>query len=126
MQNPTIRHLWPIAGALHPPNSGGTVEGRPLVNLSLALNYAISGLHPRSHHVLNLAVHLLAGLVLFGLARRTLRGRDPDPLLFGFSVALIWTVHPLLTQSVTAIADRARIPDGTVLPPDAVLLRKRG
>jgi hypothetical protein len=36
-QNPTIRHLWPIWHLLSPPSSAG-VGGRPLVNLSLAVN----------------------------------------------------------------------------------------
>ena len=43
-ENPTIRHLWPIWQPLSPPHRGGlTVEGRPLINLSLAINYALGG-----------------------------------------------------------------------------------
>src|SRR5438552_3328010 len=40
--NPTIRHLsWT---ALQPPGGSGiTVEARPILNFSFALNYAISG-----------------------------------------------------------------------------------
>ena len=38
-ENPTIRHLWPIWSPLSPPHRGGlTVEGRPFINLSLAIN----------------------------------------------------------------------------------------
>ena len=66
--NPTIRQ-W--STALSPPFDN-PVAGRPLVNLSLALNYAISGLQPWSYHLFNWAIHLAAGLVLFGLVRRTL------------------------------------------------------
>ncbi|HEX3728975.1 MAG TPA: hypothetical protein VHV47_04175, partial [Opitutaceae bacterium] len=37
--NPAIRHLWPLSQVLRPSAEGGlTVGGRPLVNLSLALN----------------------------------------------------------------------------------------
>jgi tetratricopeptide (TPR) repeat protein len=121
LQNPTIRHLAPPWDALRPPRNGATVEGRPLVNLSLAVNYAVSGLEPWSYHAFNLAVHLLAGLALFGLVRRTVeRGQAPDidpakkgsmssldPILFAFAVALLWTLHPLQTESVTFISDRA-------------------
>jgi len=121
LQNPTIHHLWPVWDALRPPNDGATVEGRPIVNLSLALNYALGGLDVRGYHVFNLAVHLLAGLALFGLVRRTLErpgtplARSPGrgfsgglfPLPFAFSVALLWTVHPLQTESVTFVSDRA-------------------
>jgi hypothetical protein len=117
LQNPSIHRLWPVWDALRPPNDGATVQGRPLVNLSLAVNYAIGGLNVRGYHVFNLTVHLLAGLALFGLVRVTLersRGgfgpsvlRPLDPVAFGFAVALLWTVHPLQTESVTFVSDRA-------------------
>ena len=67
-QNASLRHL---ASALSPPHDT-TVGGRPLVNLSLALNYAISGTRVWSYHLTNLAIHILAGLALFGIVRRTL------------------------------------------------------
>ncbi|MES1195260.1 MAG: hypothetical protein ABUL65_05145, partial [Opitutus sp.] len=57
--NPSIRHLWPPGAVLAPVIDGGvTVGGRPLVNLSLALNYALSGEQVWSYHVFNLLVHL--------------------------------------------------------------------
>ncbi|MGD1021058.1 MAG: hypothetical protein ABSA12_17265, partial [Verrucomicrobiia bacterium] len=113
-KNPTIRHLWPIWQPLSPPHAGGiTVEGRPLINLSLAVNYAIGGTNVRGYHALNLAIHILAGLTLFGIVRRTLLqprlrerfGAVADEL--ALAVALIWTVHPLQTESVTYIIQRA-------------------
>src|SRR5438552_14407107 len=58
-ENPHIRHP-------------GT--GRPLVCLTLALNYALSGLEPWSYHFFNLAIHASAALVLFAIVRRTLEG----------------------------------------------------
>ncbi len=113
-ENPTIRHLWPIWQPLSPPHGGGlTVEGRPLLNLSLAVNYAIGGTEVWGYHALNLAIHLLAGLTLFGIVRRTLL----QPKLrerFGavanelaLATAVIWTVHPLQTEAVTYIIQRA-------------------
>jgi hypothetical protein len=127
VENPTIRHLWPPGQALSPPSEGGvTVSGRPVLNLSLAVNYAISGLDLWSYHALNLAIHLLAGLTLFGVVRRTLRtlrGRSPlagdgsespasgllhsDSDLVAFVVAALWLLHPLQTESVTYIIQRA-------------------
>jgi tetratricopeptide (TPR) repeat protein len=109
--NPTIRHLWPIWGALRPPPDGSlTVGGRPLLNLSLAGNYAISGLQPWSYHAVNILIHLSAGLALFGIVRRTLARRAvPGDAGVGaaFLAALAWTVHPLQTESVTYIVQRA-------------------
>ena len=129
--NPSIRHLWPPWMALSPPHGSGlTVEGRPLVNLSFALNYAISGPAVWSYHAFNLAVHLLAGLALFGIVRRTLLLSDCgivpwnhrpeiDPPLtvpeatkanatwFALAGALLWILHPLQTAAVTYISQRA-------------------
>ncbi|HUI06351.1 MAG TPA: hypothetical protein VL486_05040, partial [Verrucomicrobiae bacterium] len=112
--NPTIRRLWPIWQPLSPPHRGWlTVEGRPLINLSLAINYALSGYNVWGYHALNLAVHILAGLTLLGIVRRTLL----QPALrarFGavaselaLATAVLWTVHPLQTESVTYIVQRA-------------------
>jgi tetratricopeptide (TPR) repeat protein len=109
LDNPTIRHLSALGRVLSPPVDGGvTVGGRPIVNLSLALNYAISGTRVWSYHALNLLIHLLAGLTLFGLARRT-RKRDDAlrPAGFALALALLWTLHPLQTESVTYVVQRA-------------------
>jgi tetratricopeptide (TPR) repeat protein len=101
--NPTIRHLGALREVLSPPVVGA-VCSRPLVNLSLAVNYAISGMNPWSYHALNLAIHALAALALFGLVRRTL----PAPAAAGtaFVAALLWALHPLLTESVTFVIQR--------------------
>ena len=86
---------------------------RPAVDLSIALNYALGGLDVFGYHAVNLAIHLLAGLALFGCLRRTLQnprlaareGSSTDGL--ALTAALIWLVHPLQTQSVTYIIQRA-------------------
>ena len=71
--NPTILHLWPPWAALSPPHGQGmTVDGRPILNFSLAVNHAISGEKVWSYHLLNLLIHIGAGLALFGIVRRTL------------------------------------------------------
>jgi len=110
--NPTIRHLWPLSNVFHPPSGAGdTVEGRPILNLSFALNYALDGPRPAGYHALNLAIHVAASLLLFGIVRRTASrngfppGADID--WFAFAVALLWVVHPLQTESVTYVVQRA-------------------
>jgi tetratricopeptide (TPR) repeat protein len=111
--NPTIRHLWPPGPVLSPPTNGTPVSGRPLVNLSFALNYALSGEAVGSYHALNLGIHLLAVLTLFGVVRRTLllpfiaaRWRERSLEIAG-AVAALWAVHPLQTESVTYLSQRA-------------------
>ena len=102
VDNPTIRHLWPLGRVLSPPVGGITVSGRPVVNLSLAVNYALGGTVVWGYHALNLAVHILAGLTLLGIVRRTLLLKPglgerfgPMALPLALVVALVWVVHPL-------------------------------
>lgn len=103
-ENPTIRSL---AGSLLPPQ-GTTTSGRPLVNVSLALNWALGGARVAGYHVFNLLIHLAAGLALFGVVRRTLvRLGNPQALAVAALGALWWTVHPLQTESVTYLVQRA-------------------
>ena len=113
LDNTTIRHLWPIGHILLSVHGGSTVAGRPLINLSLAINYALGGYHVWGYHALNLTVHILAGLTLLGVVRRTLL-RPPWRDRFGaaadelaLAIAVLWTVHPLQTDSVTYIIQRA-------------------
>ena len=112
LENPTIRHLWPLGDALNPPADSG-FGGRPLANLSLALNWALGESRVTGYHGLNLAIHLLAGLALFAAARRLVRLREPTgsgapdhaALIAGLTAAL-WLLHPLLTGAVTYISQR--------------------
>ena len=113
VENPTLRTPGHLAAILAPPgDQAGTVGGRPLLNLSLALNFAAGGLDPTGYHVVNLAIHLAAALLLLGIVRRTLRrcaadwpetGRDA----VAFLAALLWAVHPLQTEAVTYVVQRA-------------------
>jgi tetratricopeptide (TPR) repeat protein len=103
VDNQSLRHLSSVGSVLSPPAGGLTVSGRPGLNLTLALNYAWGGSRVQGYHAVNLAIHLLAGLTLFGIARRTLRSR---PAL-AWAIALLWTVHPLATEAVTYVVQRA-------------------
>lgn len=80
-----------------------TVAGttRPLVQLSLALNWAVGGPNVVGYHVVNLLVHLGAALALYGIAARSLATGT------ALAVALVWAVHPLQTESVTYVVQRA-------------------
>jgi tetratricopeptide (TPR) repeat protein len=106
-RNPSIQPGWTLAGVLQGP-MGNSASGRPLLNLSLALNQAVSGAQVWSYHALNLLIHLAAALVLFGLVRRTLQrigwaGAQGAAL----AAALLWTLHPVQTESVTYVIQRA-------------------
>ena len=111
LNNPTIRRLasWE---AFTPPSDGSTTTGRPLVNFSFALNYAVGGENVWGYHALNVAIHAFAALTLMGLVRRTLLGPQLREQWGGaappvaLAVALLWALHPLQTESVVCIAQR--------------------
>lgn len=101
--------------------SNATTIARPVVNLSLALNYALGGTDVRGYHVVNAVVHLAAGLLCFGVVRRTLtEPKVPERLSraatgLAFAIASIWTLHPLQTESVTYVCQRAESLTGLLL-----------
>ena len=110
--NPTIRRLWPIWDALSP-SATKMVGGRPVINFSLALNYAVCGTSVPGYHALNLAIHILAALAVFGVVRRTML----QPVLndrfravasgLALATAIVWAVHPIQTEAVTYVSQRA-------------------
>jgi hypothetical protein len=134
VDNPNIRRVWPFVEAMSAP-AEVTVSGRPVASLTLALNYALAPADARDvlrapspfapaeaeiryrrnvwgYHLVNLLIHLAAGLTLFGLIRRTLiaprlsdRFATASASLAG-AIALLWVVHPLQTESVTYVIQR--------------------
>jgi len=111
LDNPTIRQLSPLSVPLSPPQNK-PVARRPIVNLSLAVNYAAGGLEVRGYRLTNLAIHLFAALTLFGIVRRTLRLPSLAPQFgdqatnLAWAAALIWTLHPLQTELIDYVTQR--------------------
>lgn len=109
--NPHLRQLLPLRESLGaPPQSA--VAGRPLVALSLALNYALGGLAPEGFHAFNLLVHAFSALLVFATLRRVLvLPRVPPPVRSGAfeiagATALLWAVHPLNSETVDYVIQR--------------------
>ncbi|MCC6559803.1 MAG: tetratricopeptide repeat protein, partial [Xanthomonadales bacterium] len=86
------------------------VGGRPLVNLSFAINYAIHGERTSGYQLTNLAFHVACGLLVFGVMRRALLlsgatlARTAQPL--ALATALLWIVHPLNSEVVNYLSQR--------------------
>ena len=74
---------------------------RPLFLDAMVLNYQVSGEEPLGYHVVNLLLHLLAVCLLFVLLK-DLRIKQWQ----AFALALIFAVHPVLTQAVAWIPGR--------------------
>ena len=103
--NLAIRHLdlWNLWQAFNT---------RFVVGLSLALNYALGQENVVGYHVFNLVVHILNAYFVYRLVCLTFRtprmaGNPLDPKLVGFLTALVFLTHPLQTQGVTYIWQRA-------------------
>jgi len=104
VENEDIRQLWPPTWGYDSPGFHAATNSRPVVGLSLALNYAVGGLEIGGYRLFNLFVHLAAGLVLYGLLRRTL-GAGENAL--AFCIALFWLLHPLNNQCINYVIQRS-------------------
>jgi len=109
VENQNLSNMDSLAAMMEAPPNRST-SGRPLVQLTIAIDYAIGGLnHVGVYHATNLLIHILCGLALWGVLRRTMR-RVPklatraDAL--AAMAALIWIVHPIQTAAVTYIVQR--------------------
>ncbi len=111
VDNLSLRQLWPPGGWIFGPEI--PLSSRPLVRLSLALNYSVGGLEPGAFRLVNIGVHLLTGLALLGVLRRTLNrfcgGGIPPRHARGLAVAAaaIWLVHPLNSETVNYVTQRS-------------------
>ena len=74
---------------------------RPILTISLILDYQLSGPHPFMYHFTNLVLHLLASCLVF-LFLKKLNYRKELSLLF----AMIFLAHPALVQAVAWIPGR--------------------
>lgn len=112
-KNTSIRTLRPSSTLFSLPGGGNPVQGRPVLNLTFAVNYALGGLNVGGYHAFNLAFHILAALLLFGISRRTLQSNVVSERIrrnstgVAFATALIWAIHPLATSAVTYVTQRA-------------------
>jgi tetratricopeptide (TPR) repeat protein len=77
---------------------------RPVVLFTHAANYAVGGVHPFTYHLFNLLAH--AGVVL--LLYRLLLDLLKLPRA-AFAAALLYAVHPLHTEAVSAAYSRLEI-----------------
>ena len=87
-----------------------THSTRPFTALLFFINYRLSGTNPADYHLVNLIIHITAALLLYGIVRRTLDIyiRNQGCLRFvPVFASILWAVHPLQTESVTYIVQRA-------------------
>ncbi|PWT80061.1 MAG: hypothetical protein C5B57_12815 [Blastocatellia bacterium] len=123
VDNESIRQ-WTHLGSVFFPERELPSAGRPLVNLSFAVNYALGGLNVVGYHLVNLSLHVMCALLVFGLVRRTfqlssdraLTGTSSSSTVlaqratcFGLATALLWELHPLNTEAVDYLTQRTEL-----------------
>lgn len=97
-----------IRNAISSPGSAN----RPVANMTFAINYYVGGMDTWGFHLVNLAIHLAAILVLYLFVYRLLTlpalwGSDsPSARRIAFIATLLWGLHPVQTQAVTYIVQR--------------------
>lgn len=88
---------------------------RPVVSLSLLLNYQLGGLNVVGYHIFNIGCHVITGYMVYLFIVWTLNmpslvtrfgHRAKRMGLFG---ALLFAVHPIQTEAVTYIITRSEI-----------------
>lgn len=110
LDNPQIRALWSRDVLL--PERELPTAGRPLANVTFAINYAIHGEAVAGYHAANLALHVACALLLFAFLRRLLQLPKVPAWLSGaatdvaFAAALLWAVHPLNSEIVNYVTQR--------------------
>jgi tetratricopeptide (TPR) repeat protein len=120
VSNDSIHSLWPLFGSAEHPGPLRTpaprpTAGRPLVNLTFALNYYFGGVAPAGYHVTNVLIHFSSSLLLWALIKRTLllpyfaNRFDPSAGWLALDVALLWALHPLQTESVIYATQRTEL-----------------
>jgi Flp pilus assembly protein TadD len=103
---------------------------RVLTDFTFSINYWVAGPNPFSFHVANLAIHLVTTLLVFFFTRKVLTlsghvGRD----FLAVAVTAVFALHPLQTQAVIYVSQRAEsLASGLYLGALLLLLRaeKRG
>jgi tetratricopeptide (TPR) repeat protein len=118
--NSSIRSIWPLIGPReHPgplnPATDLPTSGRPLVNLSFAINYAYGGLNPTGYHAVNILIHFLTSLLIWTIVKRSLllpyfeERYATSAGWFALIVAMLWAIHPLQTEAVIYATQRTEL-----------------
>lgn len=106
-KNYDIRSLQQIPALFARSNFGAGYNDnvyRPLIHVSLALNYYFGGLNTFGYHLFNLIVHLLNGLLVYRLTLHYTEGRD-----IAFLNAIFFLAHPVRTEAVTWVSGRSEL-----------------
>lgn len=111
IQDPALKMDYFSMETIKEAVSQGKLKGRPLANLSFALNYLIHGYNVQGYHIVNIVIHILNAFILYNFVLLTLtipinNTSYKNAQIIAYVTSLLWLVHPLGTQSVTYIVQR--------------------
>ncbi|MEO6970084.1 MAG: tetratricopeptide repeat protein [Chthoniobacterales bacterium] len=106
-QNPFISNGLTQAGLVRAFTHPLVANWHPLTSISLMLDAQWSGLHAGGYHLVNVALHTLAVLLLF-LTLKSMTGA----LWRSAFVAALFAIHPLRAESVVWISERKDVLSG--------------
>lgn len=91
-------------------SGGAGPTGRPVAQLSFALNHYFAAFDPFFFKATNLAIHLTGGWLVFSLVRRLLttsaHAKQPHLLLVSGAAAALWLLHPIQLLPVLHVVQR--------------------
>ena len=100
-----VRNLATQARSLLPALLRG---GRPVVDLSFALNYAAGGNDGWGFHAVNIAIHLATVLLVFAFTVRAFEMAGVSRACgLALAIAGVFVLHPLQSQAVSYVSQRA-------------------
>lgn len=95
---------------------GDIANTRYLANLSFSINYLVGGLNPFGYHLINNIIHIMNGLLVFYFVllisitpffTTKTKSAHHSYRRIAFFVSFLFLVHPIQTQAVTYIVQRA-------------------
>lgn len=106
VDNPGVQEFWPPWRHFVDPSTSCTlpriVQYRPLLPLSLSVNYLFCGNSLAAYHVGNLIFHALASVFVYGSAREILDRREGPATVAG----LCFAIHPVSGITVNYVCSR--------------------
>lgn len=79
---------------------------RPVTAFTFSLNYYLWGRDTFSYHITNLLIHLINGALVYILIYMTLRTLEVRGKWIAFFTALLFSIHPIQTESVSYMVQR--------------------
>jgi hypothetical protein len=118
LENPSVRSLKFIPQyfldgrtlSILPAN----VDYRPVLQITYALNYAISKYDTWSWHLVQILLHIVCIIGLYFLSKRIMReyypdAREMEAALIPFAISLLFVVHPTTSGVINYLSARSSL-----------------